>query len=80
MEISNPRRILAVTLADSAQHLSDIIKGTSASELPGPYHFISMAHSAHLALITACLLIRYLTHTIKTPTSSSVSHITILSL
>lgn len=27
MEISNPRRILAVSLTDSAQHLSDVIKG-----------------------------------------------------
>lgn len=27
MDIRNPRRILAVALADSAQHLSDVIKG-----------------------------------------------------
>lgn len=27
MEIHNPRRILAVSLADSAQYLSDLIKG-----------------------------------------------------
>ncbi len=29
MEISNPRRILAVSLTNSAQHLSNVIKGKS---------------------------------------------------
>ncbi|KAK4138359.1 hypothetical protein BT67DRAFT_453038 [Trichocladium antarcticum] len=39
MEIPNPRRILAVSLADSAQHLSDVLKdltGTTPSPPPAP--------------------------------------------
>ncbi|KAK4114625.1 hypothetical protein N656DRAFT_705344 [Canariomyces notabilis] len=47
MEISNPRRILAVSLADSAQHLSDIIKdltGTPPTPL-GPS--ASLAGTTH---------------------------------
>jgi hypothetical protein len=36
MEIPNPRRILAVSLADSAQHLSDVIKGLHPLISPHP--------------------------------------------
>ncbi|KAK3308498.1 alpha and gamma adaptin binding protein p34-domain-containing protein [Chaetomium strumarium] len=37
MEISNPRRILAVSLTDSAQHLSDVIKDlTGTHPTPAP--------------------------------------------
>ncbi|KAH6850606.1 alpha and gamma adaptin binding protein p34-domain-containing protein [Chaetomium sp. MPI-CAGE-AT-0009] len=39
MEISNPRRILAVALSDSAQHLSNVIKDlTGAHPTPNPPH------------------------------------------
>ncbi|KAK4239362.1 alpha and gamma adaptin binding protein p34-domain-containing protein [Achaetomium macrosporum] len=58
MEISNPRRILAVSLTDSAQHLSDVIRGThptptASSSSPDPSHSASDpdsdAHAPSLA-------------------------------
>jgi hypothetical protein len=38
MDIPNPRRILAVALADSAQHLSDVIKGMPIKLTSSPLH------------------------------------------
>lgn len=50
-EIQNPRRILAVSLADSARHLSDVIKGAC---LP-PTHLslsLSLSHASSLSHCT----------------------------
>jgi hypothetical protein len=49
MEISNPRRILAVALSDSAQHLSNVIKGMRHHQ-NSSYHLIlsSVMTSLHL--------------------------------
>ncbi|KXH57555.1 alpha and gamma adaptin binding protein p34 [Colletotrichum salicis] len=53
MEVKNPRRVLAVSLADSSQHLSRVIKGThpepASTTLAGTTHILPIKTSYYTA-------------------------------
>jgi hypothetical protein len=54
MEISNPRRILAVALSESTQHLSNVIKGMRHHQ-KSPHGIPLFMTSLHLTFTSSTL-------------------------